>query len=99
MARRGLAQAAEREEDRGQALLRAVVEVALDPMPLGVGDLDEPRARGAQLRFRPLSLGDVPEVRGEGRRPGKPDLRDRELHRELGAVLVQGGQLEPPIQH
>ena len=38
-----------REQHRGEPLLRAVVEVALDALPLGVGDLDEAGARRAQL--------------------------------------------------
>ena len=43
---------AEPERDRDEALLRAVVEVALEPPPLGVADLDEPRARGGELLVR-----------------------------------------------
>ena len=65
---RRLAQPAEGQQHGGEPLLRAVVEVALDPLPLGVGDLDEPRARGAQLRLGLLSVGDVAQVAGEGRR-------------------------------
>ena len=40
----------QREADAEQALLRAVVEVALEAPPLGVARLDEPHARRAQLR-------------------------------------------------
>ena len=40
---------AQLERDRDEALLRAVVQVALEPLPLGVADLDEPRARGGEL--------------------------------------------------
>ena len=39
----------ERERQRHQPLLRAVVEVALEPATLDVGGLDEPEPRGAQL--------------------------------------------------
>ena len=38
------AQPAETEQNRGQPLLSSVVEVSLDPSPLGVRDLDEPCA-------------------------------------------------------
>ena len=40
---------AERDGERDQPLLRAVVQVALEPPPLGVADLDDPRARRGQL--------------------------------------------------
>ena len=67
----------------GEPLLRAVVEVALDALALGVGDLDEPRARGPQLRLGPHAVGDVAQVAGERRRPRQRDPRDRQLDREL----------------
>ena len=41
---------------RDQPLLGAVVEVALDPAPLRVAGLDDPRAGGAQLRDLGLEL-------------------------------------------
>src|SRR5204862_6904904 len=47
-----VAHPAEAEQDRRQPLLCAVVEVALDPPPLGVGDLHEPRPRRLQLLLR-----------------------------------------------
>ena len=68
---RRLAQATEVEQHR-QPLLRAVVKIALDSAALGVGDLDEPGTRGAQLLLRALAVGDVSEVSGERRRPGSP---------------------------
>ena len=40
---------AERHRDRDEPLLRAVVQVALDPPPLRLGRLDEARARSLQL--------------------------------------------------
>src|SRR4051794_34088357 len=79
----GVAQAADREQHRRESLLRAVVEVALDAPALCVGDLDETRARGAELRLVALPVGDVPQVARERRRSGKPDPRDRQLDREL----------------
>ena len=39
----------ERQRERHEPLLRAVVEVALEPPTLGVGGLDEPRPGRAQL--------------------------------------------------
>ena len=86
------------EQDGGEPLLRAVVQVALDALPLVVGDLDEPRAGGAQLLARPHALGDVAQVAGEDRRPGERDPRDRQLDGELGAVAAHPGELEPPVE-
>ena len=48
---------AQLERDRDEALLRAVVEVALQPAALLVAGLDEARARGDQVRAR-LGAGD-----------------------------------------
>ena len=47
----------EREPDPEQALLRSVVEVALDAPPLGVARLDDPRAGGAHLGELGAQLG------------------------------------------
>ena len=49
----------ERERQRDEPLLRAVVQVALEPPPLRVGRLDETRARPAQLVLVALALRDV----------------------------------------
>ena len=62
------AQPPQAEEHRGDPLLRTVVEVALDALALGVGDLDQARARGAQLAVGGHAVGDVAQVAGEGRR-------------------------------
>src|SRR5207244_6984739 len=65
----------ERQRERDQALLGAVVQVALEPAPLGITGLDDARTRRleldeavAQLRLEPLeldlgllSLRDVPD--------------------------------------
>jgi hypothetical protein len=96
--RGAVAKAAEVEEHRGEALLGAVVEVPLDPLPFLVGDLHEPGARGAQRVLRPLSLGDVAEVAGERGRARKRDARDRQLERELGPVPAPARELEPPVE-
>ena len=56
---------AQLERDRDEALLRAVVQVALEPAPLLVAGLDEPRARrdevGARLRARDGERGQLAE--------------------------------------
>ena len=52
----------QRERGRDEPLLRAVVEVALQPAALGVARLDDPRARGGELVAR-LGVGE--RLRGE----------------------------------
>ena len=70
----------ERERQRDQPLLGAVVEVALDPPALGVGGVDDPLARVAQdvdaiaQRARTLALG---RLAGE---------QDRLAHRTLQRI-------------
>ena len=49
----------QRERERDEPLLRAVVEVALQAAALGVLRLDEAGARGPDLLEVPLALGDV----------------------------------------
>ena len=51
------ARGAEQEGQRHEPRLRAVVQVALQPPPLGVAGLDDPRARGAQLLQAGAQLG------------------------------------------
>ena len=65
---------AQREPDREQALLRAVVEVALDPPALGVGRRHDPRPRvahdqqlRAQLGLQPRVLERQPRRRADAR--------------------------------
>ena len=53
------AREAEVDGEGDQALLRAVVEVALDPPPLEVGRLHDPRARLAKQFLLPAPLRDV----------------------------------------
>src|SRR6476660_1951901 len=74
---------ADGQQHRREALLRPVVEVALDPTALGVGDLDETCAGRLELRLVALAVGDVAEVPRERRRAGQAYPRDRELDREL----------------
>ena len=61
-----------------QPLLRAVVQVAADPAPLGVGGGDDPRARGRDL-VRLQALGEVAEDH-DGAAPV------RRLHRRGGVA-------------
>ena len=62
------------ERERDEPLLRAVVQVALEPAALGVARLDDPRARGgeilARLRVGERLAGQLGEVaRSAARRP------------------------------
>ena len=96
------------DRQRGQPLLGAVVEVAHDPPPLGVGRLDEAGARGAQALAERLSLGhDRGEAEGRHGRDGdeqlgadhaRADLREHE--RALVVRRVPGreadGHRRPP---
>src|SRR5213078_2248298 len=83
-----LARQPQRERERDEPLLRAVVEVALEPAPLGVLRLDEPVPGGAELVLGALAIGDVAEKPGEDRQARQPNPGDRELDRELAAVLA-----------
>ena len=83
------------ERDRDEALLRAVVEVALEPAALGVAGLDDARARGGQFAAR-LGVGERQrdELR-EVRDPLLRALRERRLpHRRDDHRSPQ-----PPAEH
>ena len=66
------------DAQRDEVLLRAVVEVALDPQPLGICRGDDPCARGTQLLGLPAELVERPLQRrveanvaqGEAHLPG-----------------------------
>src|SRR6059058_3089953 len=88
--RKAVAGEAQREGERNEPLLGAVVEVALEAPPFLVLRPEEPHAGGAEV-----ALGDVAYEAGEGGRSGQRDARDRELDRELGAVGAHAGDLEP----
>jgi hypothetical protein len=62
------------------------VEVALEPATLGVPGLDEPRARGAQLRRVRAQFGVQPLVvqQQRGRRPGGLDRLGVVAQRQRG---------------
>ena len=75
---------AERHRDRDEPLLGAVVQIALDSPPLGVGRLDQPRARRLELEQPRPELGLealVLEREARGRAHGP---------HELGVVLQHG---------
>ena len=65
-----------RQRERDEPLLRAVVQVALEPPPLGVARLDDARARPAQLVLVGGALGDV-DAGDEMERAARFDLRHR----------------------
>ena len=75
---------AELERERDQPLLGAVVEVALQPLPLLLSRLDHPPARAAQLLEAGLQLDVQPAVleRDGGRRADRVE--------QLGLVVERG---------
>jgi hypothetical protein len=48
---------AEQDCERGEPLLRAVVQVPREPLPLGVGGLDDAGSSGADLIGREVAAG------------------------------------------
>ena len=79
-------QEAKREREPDEALLRAVVEVALEPAALGVTRLDDAGARGAEILQLSAGLGlQALVLEREARRRG--DLLDElRVVEELGPV-------------
>jgi hypothetical protein len=79
---------AKRQPDRHQPLLRAVVEIALDPAALRIAGRDDPRARGLDLLELPAQLD--PQPHDLDREPGR-------LHR----ILQQPRTLlvHRPVEH
>ena len=61
------------QRDADEPLLRAVVEVALDPPPLGIAGGDDPRARLAHVADRGVQLRDVADDREHLARCGRSD--------------------------
>ena len=78
-------------------LLCPVVEVALEPPPLGVRCLDEPCPGRTHLGLGALAVGDVADEAGEQWCAGAVDLRDRHLGGELAAVRAHAGDLHTPV--
>ena len=93
------AREAQEDPEVGQASLRAVVQIVLQPAAGLVGRVHDPRSGSSQLHLGPLALGDVPQVAGEHRRPGQVDAGDRELDRELASVRAHAHQFEPLVDH
>ena len=60
------------DEGGDQALLGTVVQVPGNALARGVGCGDQARARRDELLLRPLAVGDVAHVGGEGQLPGRP---------------------------
>ena len=84
-------------ERRGhQPLLRAVVQVALDPPPRLVGSLHEPRPRRRQLFARLGALDRVARRARRTPRPGPP--RPPASWPRSGQVAATGAP-QPPAQH
>ena len=76
----------EREADPEQALLRAVVEVALEPPPLGVAGLDDARAGGAYLGELGAQLGlEARVLEREARGGARPPRRARARRASAGS--------------
>ena len=87
---RAALRAAQPQQQRDQPLLRAVVEIPLDPPARVVGRGDDPRPRAPHLRLVALAVGDVGagdqphraalDLRQRGARPGDVDLAAVALH-------------------
>ena len=67
----------ERDRERHEALLGAVVEIALEHAPRLVGGLDDARARGADLLVLAPALGDVDAGEEDERRLPSRHVVDR----------------------
>ena len=81
---------AERERERDEPLLRAVVQVPLEPPPLGVGRLDEPHARAAELVLVPRALAHVEAGEQRGRARPAPSLIGVSDHSTTTSAAVRG---------
>ncbi len=73
-----------------ESLLRAVVQVALDPAPLAVSDRRDPRTRPPELVQRRLELGDQAIVLERGQRVGAGSLYEQRVE-----SAVVGDRREP----
>src|SRR5881396_706132 len=73
--RKAVAGESQREGERDEPLLGAVVEVALEAPPFLVLRPEEPHAGGAEVALSLLALGDVADEAGEGGRSGQRDAR------------------------
>ena len=66
------------ESDGHEPLLGSVVQVPLDPAPLGIARCHDPRARVGQVAHRAAQVGDVAHDGDHLVRPGRGDT-DLEL--------------------
>ena len=82
------------EADGQQAVLGAVVEVALEAAAGLVGGGDDPGAARLELALALEPVGDVANVAGVHGRARNVDAGDRQLDRDLAAVGVQRGDLD-----
>ena len=90
--------ASEEKRDCHEALLRTVVQVALDPLALTIGRFDDPGSGCEEFCFRMLAVRDVAEVSGKYRRTVEWHLGNGELHRNFASVRPKPGQLDTSIQ-
>ena len=89
----------EREPDPEQALLGAVVEVALEPPPLGVAGLDDARARGAHLGELGAQLGLQARVLQREARRGADRLDELGVVEQRRVVDERGEALAVVLEH
>ena len=101
-----LASQTQLDRERGEPLLGAIVEVALDPAPLAIGGSHDPRPRSlefgrltAQLLYRGRQRGaELGVVRGEFRPLGLEETSLREVRSQVTPDRVPGdpdGQAGP----
>ncbi len=72
--------------ERDQALLRAVVQVALQPLTFGDDRFGDAVSRCTQFLFGTMPLGQVTQIAGEHRTARHRDPRDGQLDREHGTI-------------
>ena len=73
------------DPDADEPLLGAVVEIALDPLPLGVDGVERPDAGPPQVPLEREALEAQPEEAGDRQREGQ----------ELERRLVENGEESP----
>ena len=89
----------QREPDPEQALLRAVVEVALEPPALGVAGRDDTRARGAHLGELRPQLGLQAGVLDREPSGGANRLEQLAILVQERVVLERGEALAAVLEH
>ena len=89
----------EREPDPEQALLGAVVEVALEPAAFGVAGLDDARARGAHLGELGAQLGLEARVLERERGGGADRVDEPGVVEQRGVVDERGEPVALVLEH